>query len=218
MAAKLLKKELTLCLHPAAVIMLGMTLLILIPGYPYTVSFFYVMLGLFFIAQGARENNDVTFTLTLPVERRSVVDGRFLLTVTLELCSLVLSGLVIILHNILLSQPNPAGMEANIVLMGEGLFLFGVFNLIFYPPYFRDVNRIGIPFVAGSAAVFLLITAEIVLTYASPFFRDVLDTPDPAHLEEKLAFLAFAGLAFALLTFLGFRLSARRFEQVDLQL
>ena len=55
MAAKLLKKELKLCLHPAAVIMLGLTLLILIPGYPYTVSFFYVMLGLFFIAQGARE-------------------------------------------------------------------------------------------------------------------------------------------------------------------
>ena len=66
MAAKLLKKELRLCLHPAAIIMLGMALLILIPGYPYAVSFFYTMLGLFFIAQGSRENHDVAFTLTLP--------------------------------------------------------------------------------------------------------------------------------------------------------
>lgn len=217
MAAKLLKKELTLCLHPAAVIMLGMTLLILIPGYPYTVSFFYVMLGLFFIAQGARENNDVTFTLTLPVERRSVVDGRFLLTVTLELCSLVLSGLVIILHNILLSQPNPAGMEANIVLIGEGLALFGVFNLLFYPAHFKDVSRIGAPFLIAGTTVFLLITADVILTYALPFWRDVLDTQDPMNMGAKLGFdLVCLGL-FAAMTLFALTLSRKRFEKLDIR-
>ena len=79
MALKLLRKEWTLCLHPAALIMLGLSTLTLIPNYPYTVSFFYTTLGLFFIAQGARENHDVTFTLTLPVDKKAVVDGRFLL-------------------------------------------------------------------------------------------------------------------------------------------
>lgn len=217
MAAKLLKKELRLCLHPAAIIMLGMALLILIPGYPYAVSFFYTMLGLFFIAQGSRENHDVAFTLTLPVEKRAVVDGRFLLTLVLELCSLATAGLVVVLRRVMTMPPNPAGMEANIVLMGEGLFLFGVFNLIFYPPYFRDVNRIGIPFVAGSAAVFLLITAEIVLTYASPFFRDVLDTPDPQNMGAKLCFdLICLGL-FAAMTLCSLGISRRRFQEQDIR-
>jgi hypothetical protein len=217
MAAKLLKKELKLCLHPAAVIMLGLTLLILIPGYPYTVSFFYVMLGLFFIAQGARENHDVTFTLTLPVERRAVVDGRFLLTLVLELCSLVLAGLMIAVHNAVMSAPNPAGMEANIVLIGEGLFLFGVFNLIFYTGHFRDVNRIGVPFIAASAAVFLLIVLEVISTYAVPFFRDVLDTPDPRNMGVKLA---FDGVCLALggaMTLLALVLSRKRFEKLDIR-
>ena len=217
MAAKLLKKELKLCLHPAAVLMLGLSLLILIPGYPYTVSFFYVMLGLFFIAQGARENNDVTFTLTLPVERRAVVDGRFLLTLVLELCSLVLAGAMIALHNVIMSAPNPAGMEANIVLIGEGLFLFGVFNLIFYTGHFKDVSRIGVPFLIGSTVVFLLITADVILTYALPFWRDVLDTPDPQNIGAKLGFDAVCLGLFAVMTLVSLRMSRKRFEKLDIR-
>ena len=217
MAAKLLKKELTLCLHPAAVIMLGLTLLILIPGYPYAVSFFYTTLGLFFIAQGARENRDVTFTLTLPVERRAVVDGRFLLTLTLELVSLVLAGLAAALHNVLMSAPNPAGMEANVVLIGEGLLLFGVFNLIFYTGHFKDVNRIGGPFVLASTVVFLLVAADVVFTYALPFWRDVLDTPDPENLGKKLCFDFVCLAVFAVMTLCALVISRRRFEKQDIR-
>ena len=217
MAAKLLKKELKLCLHPAAVIMLGLSTLILIPNYPYTVSFFYTMLGLFFVAQGARENHDVTFTLTLPVEKRAVVDGRFLLTLVLELCSLVLAGLMIAVHNALIPGANGAGMEANAVLLGEGLLLFGVFNLFFYPPHFRDVNRIGVPFVTAIVVVFLLITADVVLSYALPFWRDVLDTPDPANMGAKLVFdLVCLGL-FAVMTLCSLRISRQRFEKQDIR-
>ncbi len=217
MAGKLLKKELKLCLHPAAVIMLGMALLILIPGYPYAVSFFYTMLGLFFVAQGARENHDVTFTLTLPVDKRSVVDGRFLLTVFLELCSLAAAGLFVALRRVVNPIPNPAGIDANIALLGEGLFLFGVFNLIFYPAHFKDVSKIGLPFLVGSAAVFLLIVAEIVLTYVLPFFRDVLDTPDPLNMGAKLGFDLVCLALFAGMTLGALVLSRRRFEKQDIR-
>ncbi len=217
MAARLLKKELKLCLHPAAVLMLGMAALIIIPGYPYAVSFFYTMLGLFFVAQGARENRDVTFTLTLPVDKRSVVDGRFLLTLTLELCSLAAAGLMIAVRQFVVLIPNPAGMDANVVLIGEGLFLFGVFNLIFYPAHFRDVSRIGMPFLAGSAAVFLLITAEEVLTYANPFWRNVLDTPDPRNLGTKLGFDLVCLALFAAMTLCSLHISRKRFEKLDIR-
>ena len=217
MSARLLKKELKLCLHPAAVILLSTAGLTLIPGYPYTVSFFYTMLGLFFIAQGARENHDVTFTLTLPVDRSAVVDARFLLTLTLELCSLALVGLMVLVRQYIILGPNPAGMDANIVLIGEGFFLFGVFNLIFYPAHFKDVSRIGVPFLTGSAAVFLLIVLEVISTYAVPFFRDVLDTPDPRNMGVKLA---FDGVCLALggaMTLLALVLSRKRFEKLDIR-
>ena len=217
MLGKLLKKEWTLCMHPAAWIMLGLTVLILIPNYPYLVSFFYVTLGFFFISMGARENHDVTFTLTLPVEKRSVVRARILFAVELQLISLLLAVGMILLHRVLADAPNGAGMEANVALLAEGLILYGVFNLIFFPAHFRDVSRIGVPFVCASAAVFLLITADVVMSYALPFWRDVLDTPDPAHLRAKLAFLVLGALFYAASTFAALRLSQKRFLKLDIR-
>ena len=217
MLGKLLKKEWGLCMHPAAWIMLGLTSLILIPNYPYSVSFFYVTLGVFFISMSARENHDVTFTLTLPVEKRAVVRARILFAAELELISLLLAAGMILLHRMLLDAPNGAGMEANLALLGEGFFLYGVFNLIFFPAHFRDVSRIGVPFVCASAVLFLLITADVVLSYSLPFWRDVLDTADPAHGGAKLVFCALCALFYAAATFLSLRVSEKRFLKLDIR-
>ena len=217
MPIKLLKKELILCMHPAAWIMLSLSALILIPNYPYTVSFFYLTLGLFFISMGARENHDTTFTLTLPIARRDVVAGRFLLAVTLELLSLLLAGLMILLHTRLIHTPNGAGMDANLALLGEGFLFYGVFHLVFFPLHFRDVSRIGAPFLLASSALFLLVTADVVLSYALPFWRDVLDTPDPAHWQAKLVFDLLCVLFYALATLFSLRLSQKLFLRLDIR-
>ena len=217
MIGKLLKKEIALCMHPAAWIMLSLAILILIPNYPYTVSFFYITLGLFFICTGARENHDVTYTLTLPVEKRALVTGRFLLAMLLELLSLLLSGLMILLHNKLIHTPNGAGMEANVVLIGEGLLLYGVFHLVFFPLHFRDVSRVGVPFVLGSLVVFLLITLDVVLSYALPFWRDILDTPDPMYWQTKLLVVLVCAIFYALATLLSLRSSQQNFLKLDIR-
>ena len=217
MLGKLLKKEWALCMHPAAWLMLGMTVLILIPNYPYTVSFFYVTLGVFFISMGARENHDVTFTLTLPVEKRAAVRARILFAIELELLSLLLAAGMILLHRVLIKAPNGAGMEANLALLGEGFLLYGLFHLIFFPMHFRDVSRIGVPFVCASAAIFAVITLDVVLSYILPFWRDVLDTPDPENLGVKLVFLAVCVLFYAAATALSLRVSQERFLKLDIR-
>lgn len=217
MLLKLLKKELALCLHPTSWIMLGLCSLILIPTYPYGVSFFYMTLAIFFLTMNARENHDLTFTLTLPVAKRDLVTGRFLLCVLLELLSLLAAGLMILLHRALSSVPNTAGMDANLALLGEGLILYGVFHLLFFPAHYRDVSRIGLPFLAASAVVFLLIVLDIILCHALPLFRDVLDTPDPQHIGAKLLFVLAAALFYALATWLSLRLSQRRFQKLDIR-
>ena len=68
----LLKKELRLCLHPTAPLFLLLCAMILIPNYPYTVSFFYMTLGVFFICLTGRETHDAAFTAALPVSRADV--------------------------------------------------------------------------------------------------------------------------------------------------
>ena len=131
----------------------------------------------------------------------------------------ILCGLFILLkHRVIGDLANAAGMDANIAFLGEGLLVFALFNVIFFPLWYKDITKVGKPFILASAAVFLYIVAAVVSTYAVPFVRDALDTPDPDHMAEKLIFLACAAAVYALLTILGFRLSVSRFEKVDLQL
>ena len=214
----LLKKEFRLCMHPTAPMMLALCALILTPAYPYAITCFYMTLAIFFTCLTSRENHDAAYTACLPVSRRDMVRGRMGLACILELAQLLVCLGFIFLRPVTGSTENSAGMDANIAVIAEGLIVFGLFNVLFFPRRYKDITKVGPPFILAGAAVFLYITLSIVSTYAVPFVRDVLDTPDPEHLAEKLIFLACAVAAYALLTFFGFRLSVQRFEKVDLQL
>ncbi len=214
----LLKKEFRLCMHPTAPMMLCLSALILVPAYPYAITCFYMTLTIFFTCLTSRENHDAAYTACLPVSRRDMVRGRMELACILELAQLLACLGFIFLRPVTGGTENAAGMDANIAMLGEGLIVFALFNVLFFPLWYKDIAKVGVPFIIAGAAVFLYIVIAIVSTYAVPFVRDALDTPDPAHMPEKLIFLACAAAVYALLTFVGFRLSVRRFEQVDLQL
>ena len=217
MLGKLLKKELMLCLHPTVFLMLLLTGLLLTPNYPYTIMYFYLTLGIFFICLGGRENADITFTMTLPVAKRDIVAGRMLLAVLLELTQLLLAALLIPLRQRILSGANAAGMDANLALLGEGFLFYGVFQLVFFPAWYRNTNRVGLSFIKSSVALFLLTGADIVLSYALPFWRDVLDTPDPQNLGTKVVFLLVCLLFYLAATWAALRISRRRFERQDIR-
>ncbi len=215
---KLLKKEFILCMHPMGFIMLLMSAFVLIPGYPYTVSCFYMGLAIYFICLTARENHDASYTLTLPVSREDSVRARILLCCCLELVQLALMGLMILVKNAIGAMPNPAGLDAGVALIGDALITYAVFNMIFFPRYYRDISKPGSAFLFASVAVFVWIAAVIVSTYAVPFFRDVLDQPDPAFMGDKLLFVLGGLFLYAGGTALAYEKSAKKFAAVDLSL
>lgn len=216
---RLLKKEFVLCLHPAVPLFLALSVLILVPNYPYLVSFFYITLGIFFICMSGRENHDIPFTVSLPVSRREMAAARILMGCCLQVFQLILCAVLIALRPRILGDiPNGAGMDANLALLGEGFLLFALFNLIFFPSWYKDVRKVGVPFLKGSAAVFLFVVADVVSTYAVPFVRDRLDTADPAFLTEKAVFLLVCAVLYGAATYLAYRLSRRNFEKQDLQM
>ena len=59
----LLNKELRLAMHPAAWIFLALSALVLVPNYPYYITFFYTCLGIYFICLSGRENQDLKVPL-----------------------------------------------------------------------------------------------------------------------------------------------------------
>lgn len=215
---KMLMKEWKLCMHPMGYIMLLCSALILVPGYPYGVSCFYMGLAIFFICLTARENHDAGFTLMLPVSRRDAVRARVLFCSLLEGADILLITLFVLLKNATGNLPNPAGLDAGAALIGEALIIFAIFNMVFFPNYYRNINKPGKAFVLAATAVFLWILLEVVGTYTIPFFRDILDQPDPRYMSDKLLF-TLGGLALFLAgTAWSIQLSAKKFESQDLNL
>lgn len=212
----LLRKELRLTLHPTAPLFLGLSALLIIPNYPYLVTFFYTTLAVFFTCLNGRENRDVVYTMLLPVAKGDVVNSRMLLVCLLEGLQLLCCIPFAILRQKLIADPNAVGMDANIALFGFALVMLGLFNLVFFGIYYRDVQKVGAAFAWASGVEFLFICLTEGSAHILPFVRDVLDTPDPLYLPQKLAMLLACVLVYMALTAFAWRRALKHFSAQDL--
>ena len=69
----LIKKEWKLTVTPVPLLFLLLSALVLVPSYPYYITFFYNALGIFLMLQAARENRDVYYMALLPLTKRDLV-------------------------------------------------------------------------------------------------------------------------------------------------
>lgn len=212
----LIMKEIRLSMHPTCLIFLALSAMLLIPNYPYGVTFFYTSLSIFFTCLGGRENNDITYTAVLPIRKRDVVKGRFALAVILQLAQLLTAAPFSVLRGVLNMPGSVAGMDPNIAFFGFAFVIMGIFNIIFFTAYYKDVQKVGRPFVVAAIMQFVFIVLMETMTHLLPFFRDVLDTPDPENLGPKLAALAVGAAAYGGLTYAAYRVGVGRFERLDL--
>jgi len=210
----LLVKELRLAAHPSAYIFMCMGALVLIPAYPYGVVFFFGCLGLFQTFMYDRETRDVFYTALLPRPKRDVVMGKLLMAAFLQLGQLAISLPFAFLRTLYLPDGNPVGMEANAAWYGCGLMIYGVFNLVFFTRFYRTAYKAGSAFLAGLLPVTLgIIAMEAVVHVPGLSWLDGVDKT--SLLRQSPVLLAGAGV-YALCGFLAFKISAKRFEKVDL--
>lgn len=210
----LLRKELLLAAHPSLYIFIFLGALVLIPAYPYGVVFFFAMLGVFQSMMYARETRDIYFTALLPVRKRDAVKAKLLLASFAQLAQLLLSIPCAFLRTLYLPQGNPVGIEANAAYYGFGLMIFGVFNLVFFTQFFKTAYKAGVAFLTALVPCTLCIFAM----EASVHFPGLgwLDGTDGASLVRQVPVL-LAGIAvYGGTWLLALRLSAGRFEKVDL--
>lgn len=212
----LLNKELRLAAHPTALIFLALSPLMLIPNYPYYVTFFYTCLGIFFTCLGGRENHDIAYTAALPVGKRDLVRARFLLVILIQLLQAVTAAPFAYLRGTFPIPHNQVGIEANLAFFGLAFPMLGLFNYVFLTSYYRNPDKVGASFGKGSVAIGVYMILAETLVHIVPFMRDRLDTWDAAYLPERLAVLC-AGLAlYALFNLAACRRAERSFEALDL--
>lgn len=209
----LLYKEFRLAIPSAYLLMSLFGALVLIPQWVYFVAlmyFFYFTVPNIFI--GGKAQNDILFTALLPVRRRDIVKARICSIALLELLQLVVTA-VFVLINMAIYPNGSFLIDANIAYIGFGFMIYGVFNLIMFPMFYKTAYKVGIPMVVSITVVTLLAAGIELLVAFVPGAR-VFDGTQ--HLAIHMGVLA-AGIAlFFGLTAISYRLSAKRFECVNI--
>lgn len=102
-----------------------------------------------------------------------------------------------------------------LVLVGNGAILLGIFNLIFFPCYFKKPDKIGVPFVIGAVVIFLLISVFIVLRWATPLYSITLNGLNSENTGAKIVALAIGIAVYVALSAISCKLSMKNFQKID---
>lgn len=211
----LLYKQLRLVCHPMTPVFCLFGGMILIPNYPYSVTFFYVTLGLFFTFLNMREQKDIYYSAILPIRKRDTVKAALLFAVLVEVLSVIITALFCVLSAQL--QPdkdNAVGMDGNLMLLGAGFLIYGVFKLVFFTALYRSGYKVGVAYVKANLAMWpTMLAAEAVVHFPGLAWLNRVDAQ--AELRQLPIFLGGVVL-FAALTLVTYRRSAALYEKVDL--
>ena len=215
---ELLFKEFKLAKHPTMFIFTAFALMMLIPSYPYYLAFMYVFLAVFYIFMLGRENNDVMFTALLPVRKRDAVRARFMMITIMEIAQIVICVPFAIFGATINPSlnGNEAGIEANVAQFGFVFIMYALFNIIFMPMFYKTAYKIGIPFLVGGLAAMLFAAVLEIAVNVIPYLKMCIDTTN-AYMQMQQIPILIAGMAiYTAVTYAAYRISALRFEKVDI--
>jgi hypothetical protein len=188
---------------------------LLIPSYPYTVAFFYVTLGIFFMFMNGREQRDADFSAVLPVRKCDTVKAACLFSTLVELCALAIAVPFAFLGaRINPNGTNAAGLDANVALFAVGFLVFAAFNIVFLPSFYRSGYKVGVSFLKASLCVALVVVLDIALPHVPGL--EWLDGTDMASCLRQLPLLGVCAAVYVIFTLLACRIAVRRYEKVDL--
>ena len=215
---KLLGKEMKLAASPLSWLFIAFSLMAFIPGYPILVGAFFVCFGIFHSFQSGRENNDILYTVLLPVSKTDAVKAKYKFTVLIQMIAFAISAVITILRMLFMTQAQPyitnPMMNANQAYLAYMLLVFALFNWVFLRGFFKTAYKFGAPFILFIITSFILIAVAEALHFF-PGLKFLNDTDTIRHAAMWLL-LAGAFAVYALVTFISCRSAMKRFERVDM--
>ena len=127
----LMRKEIKLSASPISFLFILFSVMTMVPGYPILVGAFFVCFGVFQSFQSACANNDILYTVLLPVKKTDAVKAKYEFTVLIQMISLAIMALLTILRMMIMPDAVPytnnAMMNANQFFLGGNLLVFALF-------------------------------------------------------------------------------------------
>lgn len=208
----LLYKEFRLAIHPFYYILpVLIGALMLIPQW----IFFLVPLYFCFISAPQlfalyKSNNDLEFSLMLPVRKSDIIKARILSIIILEVFQIACSLLFALIHRALYKFDNFA-FDLNAAYFGLVFVMFALYNIILFPMFYKTAFRFGAAvIVATAAAIGFAFSAEMLVIF-NERFRMIVE----GKVSSQLIILAAGMVLFVLAGMLAYKISIKRFEKVD---
>ncbi len=215
---KLLGKEIKLAASPLSWLFISFSLMAFIPGYPILVGAFFICFGIFQSVQSGRENNDILYTVLLPVSKTDAVKAKYHFTVMIQMIAFALSSVFTLLRMLFMTQATPyvnnPMMNANQAFLAYMLLVFALFNWLFLCGFFKTAYKFGFPFILFIVISFILIIVVEVLHHIPGL--EFLNGTDTMCSTTMWIILAAGFAVYVLVTFVSSRVAMKRFERVDM--
>ena len=225
----LIYKELKLAMHPICyVFILLFPFMILIPNYPSSVGFIYVLTAypiLFLGANKGQQSNDLLYSVLLPVRKKDVVLARIVTIGILQgvfiLITSALLPLAYLINSTISIQSVGASVEVGIGLDGYistlGIILLGyaIADLIFIPMYYKSGKFIVFPTLLTIFTFSIYIALTTIIIPYIPGCEWYLDILQNKGIGIQLIVLAIGLLIYIATHILIYKISSKRLEKVD---
>mgnify|MGYP006071408675 FL=1 len=111
-------------------------------------------------------------------------------------------------------ENNPVGIDATLTWFGFGLMIYGIFDLVFFPTYYRNGYKAGKAFIIAAIPMLLMmVTVEGAVRFPQLTWLDSYTPPD---LIRQIPVLLIGILCYGCFVSLAYKISVKRFEHVDL--
>ena len=217
MMKNLIKKELCFSALPLTYYFILFACMTMIPGYPILVGAFFVCMGIFQTFQSAREQNDILYTVLMPVRKKDAVTARYFFVMLIQMFFFLICVLLTIIRMHFLAQAAAyranAMMNANPAYLGYVLMIFTAFNVLFVNGFWKNAYTIGKPFLEFSIAAFLIVALTETLHHI-PALTFLNSARQGMYIQMMI--LCGAALCYGLVSWYCLIASQRSFEKTDL--
>ena len=216
----LLHKEIVLCTNVQVVLFAAFALFVLIPSWPPAIAFVYPLSGLMSLFPRGLANKDIEYTSLLPVKKTDIVKGKTLYLCLVEITVIILASIGGVIRALLYKKPTNANeldyfmsVKPTISLLGFAFLSFGIMNMVLIALYYRNPYKrlVGPNLISLFICLIVLAIGSVLIAFI-PALREY----DLVGLIAQLGTLFGGVLFYILFSYLGYRIGAKAFINVDL--
>ncbi|MFC3800263.1 ABC-2 transporter permease [Cohnella sp. GCM10012308] len=214
----LLAKDFKLGVNPWYLAMPVLTgALMLVPGWIYfLVLLYFCWITIPSMFAGFRTHNDLMLASMMPVTKKDMVKSRMLVIVSLELLHIAFAVLFGVINRYLYPDFIYYFYAPTIGFLGLCFVMLAIFNLVFFPIYYKTAYKHGNAAIASITAAMLFAAGAQWLGIASKDVAAVINDTGTGHLASQSTILIAGISIFALFTAAAYRMAVRHFLKVEL--